>query len=575
MPGKKRDRNPGINTVLLNTGISKSAVIDAIEGTSFQAIIISSGEMRNYRGNQAAYGCPLMKVKRSFMNFVSYLLEKSHNPDKLLILGDDTALTYKDFIKNLEKLSSGLNHRHGSRKKFLVMADNSIFFIISYLAIIHSGNTAVVVETRINASDLKKIMDSCSLSGIFTQDKYSENFEGSEIPLFDENFLGNLQNENTKNFVNILPVASDDDVAVIIFTSGSTGTKKGVMLTHKNLIANTGSIIDYLKLNEADRICVTLPFFYCYGASLLHTHIRVGGSIVLSQKPFLGAVIKDIDKYQCTGFAGVPSTYLILVNKTPFLHQKYPSLRYFTQAGGKLPDEYIKKITDKFPEKHFFVMYGATEATARLSYLPHELVITKMGSIGKGIPGVTLKVLNELGFPVKESEIGEIVAKGDNIMKGYLNDPEGTRGTLRDGWLYTGDLATVDDDGFIFIVGRSKNIIKSGGYRISPHEIEDVILSLEKVKECIVLGIPDEVMGEAVVAVIPKSGDVDSTTLQREILTHCTRNLPSYKVPKKIVFIDELPLNPSNKTDFARIKEIVLGMENRVTPEKKSEKNIF
>jgi long-chain acyl-CoA synthetase len=497
------------------------------------------------------------------MNFVCYLLEKSHNLDKLLILGDDTALTYKDFIKILERLSSEINYRHGNHKKFLVMADNSIFFIISYLAIIHSGNTAVVVETRINASDLKKIMDSCSLSGIFAQNKYCGNFEMAKIPIFDENFISTFQDENPKNFVNKLPVVSDDDVAVIIFTSGSTGTKKGVMLTHKNLIANTGSIIDYLKLNDGDRVCVALPFFYCYGASLLHTHIRVGGSIVLSQKPFLGAVMKDIDNYQCTGFAGVPSTYLILVNKTSFLHQNYPSLRYFTQAGGKLPDEYIKKISEKFPEKHFFVMYGATEATARLSYLPPELVMTKMGSIGKGIPGVTLKVLNEQGFPVKQSEIGEIVAKGDNIMKGYLNDPEGTKAVLKDGWLHTGDLATIDDDGFIFIMGRSKNIIKSGGYRISPQEIEKEILSLEKVKECIVLGIPDKIMGEAVVAVIPSSSGVDNSTLHREILTHCTRNLPSYKVPKKVVFIDELPLNPSNKTDFARLKEIVLGMENQ------------
>jgi acyl-CoA synthetase (AMP-forming)/AMP-acid ligase II len=370
-----------------------------------------------------------------------------------------------------------------------------------------------------------------------------------------------LQERGDKDFFSHPPDVKDDDIAVIIFTSGSTGTKKGVMLTHKNLIANTDSIIEYLGLDETDRMCVALPFFYCYGASLLHTHLRAGGSIVLNQKPFLGSVMSDIDTYQCTGFAGVPSSYQILINKTRFLQQKFPSLRYFTQAGGQLPNRYIKILTEHFPEKKVYIMYGATEATARLSYLPPELTSAKMGSIGKGIPGVTLAVLNHEMQPVKPSEIGEILAKGDNIMKGYYNDPEGTEAVLKNGWLYTGDLATVDEDGFIYIVGRSKNIIKSGGYRISPMEIENEILSLEKFSGCVVFGIPDEIMGEAVVAVIQVPATVDRHDLSRQIVTHCNKRLPSYKVPKKIFLIDEFPLNSSNKIDIAALKEIVLSRD--------------
>jgi acyl-CoA synthetase (AMP-forming)/AMP-acid ligase II len=203
-------------------------------------------------------------------------------------------------------------------------------------------------------------------------------------------------------------------------------------------------------------------------------------------------------------------------------------------------------------------MYGATEATARLSYLPPEFVSKKMGSIGKGIPGVTLAVLNHSMEAVKSSEIGEIVARGDNIMKGYFNDPEGTAEVLKNGWLHTGDLGTVDDDGFIYIVGRSKNIIKSGGYRISPTEIENEILCLEKFKGCVVFGVPDEVMGEAVVAVIQTPDSSDENDLRREIISYCNKKLPSYKVPKKIYFLDEFPLNASNKFDLAAIKTIVL-----------------
>jgi long-chain acyl-CoA synthetase len=492
------------------------------------------------------------------MNFGWYLLEKSRCQDKVFVTGDQGTLTYPEFVKKLENLSSVIFHRFGTRKKFLLMADNTPFFIISYLSIIYSGNTAVLVETRISKKDLTGIIESSSLSAAFVQKKYSTNFEGSGVALIDESIIEG----NSENLISHSPPdMQDDDTAVIIFTSGSTGTKKGVMLTHKNLIANTRSIIEYLCLDESDRICVVLPFFYCYGASLLHTHLRVGGSVVLNQKPFLASINKDIDAYECTGFAGVPSTFQILINKTLFLQQAFPSLKYFTQAGGQLPNRYITLLSDTFPGKKVFVMYGATEATARLSYLPPELVKAKMGSIGKGIPGVTLTVLDENGRPVEAGQTGEIAARGDNIMKGYYQDPEGTAAVLKNGWLYTGDLATIDEDGFIFVVGRSKNIIKSGGYRISPNEIENEILSCEKFKGCVVFGIPDEIMGEAVVAVILTPNTADHSDLKAEVLTHCNRRLPSYKVPKKIFFIEEFPLNSSNKLDIARLKETVLSRE--------------
>jgi long-chain acyl-CoA synthetase len=493
------------------------------------------------------------------MNFVRYLLERPCDREKLFILGDHGTLSYAELVQTVTDIASVLFNRYGSRKKILLMADNTPFFIVSYLSIIYSGNTAVLVETRIGRTDITQIIDSSSLSAALVQDKYCQYFENIPFDIINESIF---KESGDKEFSLPLCDVHKDDIAVIIFTSGSTGTKKGVMLTHKNLIANTSSIIEYLGLNDTDRMCVVLPFFYCYGASLLHTHLRAGGSIVLNQNPFLSSILTDIDTYQCTGFAGVPSTYQILINKTRFLEQKFPSLRYFTQAGGQLPNKYIKIITDHFPEKKIYIMYGATEATARLSYLPPELVNTKMGSIGKGIPGVTLAVLNHDMQAVKPLEIGEIAAKGDNIMKGYYNDPEGTDEVLKNGWLFTGDLATVDNDGFIYIVGRSKNIIKSGGYRISPSEIENEILSIEKFSGCVVFGIPDEIMGEAVVAVIQIPDSVNHHLLYRKIIAHCKQKLPSYKVPKKIFFIEEFPLNSSNKLDMAALKKIVLSHDS-------------
>ena len=274
------------------------------------------------------------------MNFIRYLLEKQRDPEKLFILGDHGTFTYAEFAEKLENLASVLYNRYGSRKNILLLADNTPFFIISYLSIIYSGNIAIPVETRVSKTNLAEINTTSSLSGALVQEKYSQYFEDAPFEIMNETIL--QEPGDTEYFVHSPPSMQDDDIAVIIFTSGSTGIKKGVMLTHKNLIANTGSIIEYLDLDESDRMCVVLPFFYCYGASLLHTHLRAGGSIVLNQKPFLESVINDIDTYSCTGFAGVPSTYQILINKTRFLQQTFPSIRYFTQAGGQLPNKYIK-----------------------------------------------------------------------------------------------------------------------------------------------------------------------------------------------------------------------------------------
>lgn len=477
------------------------------------------------------------------MNFVEYLFENHQDPFKECILYREGSLTYRDILSMVDSLGGYLTTTIGWGNECLLLSENTPFFVIAYLAIIKSGNTALLVETRISDESLAGIFHECNVQATFVQKKYRSKIAKTEN-IFTEDILMSPRHTNEP----ITHCVGDNDVAVVIFTSGSTGEKKGVMLTHKNLCANTESIVQYLNLTSRDRICVTLPFFYCYGASLLHTHLRAGGSIVLSNNIFLGGAIRDINAFSCTGFAGVPSTFQILINKTPFLREELPTIRYMMQAGGQLPNKYIWLIAETFPQKEFFVMYGATEATARLSYLPPTMALTKLGSIGKGIPGVTLAVINEDGKPVHPGETGEIIARGDNIMKGYYGDPEGTQCVIKNGWLYTGDLATVDDDGYIYIIGRAKNIIKSGGYRISPNEIEEFICSLDDVNGCVVLGLPDEIMGEAVVAVV-QPGDSSKASLKEEILAQCAQLLPSYKNPTAIYFVREFPLNASNKVD--------------------------
>ncbi len=271
------------------------------------------------------------------------------------------------------------------------------------------------------------------------------------------------------------------DLAAIMCTSGSTGEPKGVMVTHGNILCNTRDIIEYMGLRPDDRVMVVLPFSYCYGISLLHTHLAVGGSLVLNNRfMFPEKVLDDLQRKQCTGLAGVPATYQILLRKTHFAQREFPALRWLQQAGGSLPDSFLRELRQAMPQVRLYVMYGQTEATARLSYLPPERLDEKLGSIGKGLAHTRLEVLRPDGTPVRpgSGEVGEIVASGDNVTPGYWNDPEETARFFRDGKLHTGDMARVDADGFLFLVERGRDFIKAMGNRVSPKEVEEVLAEL-------------------------------------------------------------------------------------------------
>jgi long-chain acyl-CoA synthetase len=292
-----------------------------------------------------------------------------------------------------------------------------------------------------------------------------------------------------------------------------------------------------------------LPFYYCYGLSLLHTHLRIGGSIVFNNSfIFLGTIINNLLEYKCTGFAGVPSHFQILLRMSDsFKKTKFPDLRYVTQAGGKLATVFIDEFRANFPDIEFIVMYGQTEATARLSYLPHDLYETKKGSIGKGIPGVSLKVVNENNESVKPGEIGEVIAHGDNIMEGYFADEEGTKNAIRNKWLYTGDLGTVDDDGYIFLTARKKEIIKVGGKRVSPKEIEAVILQIPEVVDCSIEGVDDPLQGEALKASIVVRKGTLAYINEETIKKHCSKYLVLYKIPHIYELKDQIAISPTGK----------------------------
>jgi len=483
------------------------------------------------------------------MNIFDYFFSYSKDLNKNFLLGPIEQISYSQIFKKGLKLANYLNKEIGENQNIILISQNSVFFLIAYLGIMKSGNVCVPLNPVIEQENLDFILNTTKSKYVFAPKRIRAKYSIPNVRVFEEADLDSIVNVPFKE-EEYLPGNFDHNrLAQILFTSGSTGLPKGVMLSHKNLISNTESIIEYLQLTSDDIIEIVLPFYYCYGLSLLHTHLKVGGSVVLNNNfIFLGSVLNDLGKYKCTGFAGVPSHFQILLRKSKsFTKREFPELRYFTQAGGRLHNVFIKELVEAFPKKKFFIMYGQTEATARLSYLPPELVLEKLGSIGKGIPNVTLEVFNKNDQPVKAGEVGEIVAKGNNIMLGYFNDPESNKLTLKNGWLYTGDMAKKDEDGFLYLVARKKEIIKVGGKRISPKEIEEVIVSIPEVVDCTIEGVYDEVLAEAIKATIVLTDNMDQEKGREIILLTCRSKLAMYKVPRILEFKKRLAVNQSGK----------------------------
>ncbi len=482
------------------------------------------------------------------MNCIDYLLPKQIEESEIFVLGTGEQLSFYKIEQQVSKLSAIIRDKFGLGNKFILLSPNNNFFIISYLAIMKSGNVVVPLNPATESESLEFIKEQSGVKLAFIPKLMQRRIQVDFNSIWSEDDIKDLMANES-----IQPMSEEegfdpDTLAQIIYTSGSTALPKGVMISHKNIIANTSSIVEYLNLSSDDIMEVVLPFFYCYGLSLLHTHLKVKGKIVLNNNfIFLGSVINDLKKYKCTGFAGVPSHFQILLRKSDtFVNSEFPDLRYVTQAGGKLHTVFIEEFQHAFPNTEFIVMYGQTEATARLSYLPPEKLKDKSGSIGKGIPGVELKVVDGDGVPTKPGVVGEIIARGDNVMLGYFLDDTSTDETLKDGWLYTGDLAKVDEDGYIYHAARRKEIIKVGGRRVSPKEIEEVIVSIPGVVDCTIEAIADDILGEAIKATLVKN-ETDESLNADMVKEFCSKKLAAYKIPHFFEFETKMKVNSAGK----------------------------
>ena len=352
------------------------------------------------------------------------------------------------------------------------------------------------------------------------------------------------------------PSVARDDMAVLLYTSGTTGRPKGVMLSHGNLVANNVAIQAYLQLVPEDVGLTVMPFHFSYGNSVLHTHLAAGATLLLEDNlAYPLKVVQRFEREKVTGFSGVPSTFAILMSRCRLEDFDLGSMRYLTQAGGAMTRAAIQRMRELVPSAKFWVMYGQTEATARLTYLRPEHLDARLGSVGIPLDGIEIEIRNEQGEVLPPGQTGELCARGPNIMLGYWKDEEATRQAVVDGWLHTGDLAHRDEAGFLYIDGRLVDMIKVGSFRVSPLEVEEALATLPGIAEMAVASMADELLGQAIKAVIVLR---DGAALdERQVKAHCRAHLASYKVPKVVEFVRELPRTSSGKVQRFKLSNEV------------------
>lgn len=348
-----------------------------------------------------------------------------------------------------------------------------------------------------------------------------------------------------------------DVPAAILYTSGSTGLPKGILVSHANLLAGARIVSDYLRIAGDERIISIPPFSFDYGLNQLLTAVRCGATLVLQRSPLPADICRTLVAHEVTAMAAVPPLWIQLLQRTsPFPQTSFPHLRYITNTGGKLPTEAVRQLRRILPHVRIYLMYGLSEAF-RSTYLPPEEVDNRPDSIGKAIPECEVLVVSSEGRRCQPGEVGELVHCGPTVALGYWNDAESTAKVFRqhpfdpsrsdERVVYSGDLVTSDEEGFLYYIGRRDHLIKSQGYRISPTEVEDIVFETGCVREVVARGEPDPVAGAVVVVhCVPRDPETFSP---QAVLDHCRREMPRYMVPRRLYVHESFPRTASGKID--------------------------
>ncbi len=463
--------------------------------------------------------------------------------DQIAFSTDTTQTTYLQLRSQAQAIAAELRAHPDFKRGSLVILQlpNGPEYAAAFYGVLIAGGVVVPLPPDIETSRLQAILEisACRFRIIPSND---------ELPVPRLERLHSISPSRLKP-------PTPANLAAIFFTSGSTGAPKGVMLSHRNLLTNALSIQRYLHIDATDRALALLPFYHAFGNSVLQSHLLAGATLVQAGSlSFPETILKAIKDHQITSFSGVPDFFRVLLKYTRLGQVELPSLRYVAAAGGALTTTIADEVASRIGAAKLYLMYGQTEATARLSYVPPDQRVQRPGSIGKGIPGVTLQVVDDFGQPVAPNEIGQIRARGPNIMLGYFNDEAATHSVIKNGWLYTGDLATIDADGYIYPQGRANTLCKIAGFRVHPSEVESVVT--EKFPHCEVIVVPFEAPQVGTRLALFYTTTLDNSTTTTEIRKHCQSSLPRHLIPAHIEQLEDWPLNSSFKVDRSALTKL-------------------
>jgi acyl-CoA ligase (AMP-forming) (exosortase A-associated) len=504
-------------------------------------------------------------------------------PKKEALIHGDERLSYHEVERRVIGLAQGLRNAGLQRgERVGIYLEASVPQVISIFGVSEAGGVFVPVNSLLHPDQVTYIAKDCGISALITTSaklaqlaplleqipslKFVIVVGGEDLPTlslpslrFDE-----LCNANATPASNLREQTISKDLAAILYTSGSTGKPKGVMLSHANVVAGSSIVSTYLEITQQDRILAVLPFSFDAGLNQLMTAFQQGGTLVLINFVFAREIVRMLLKERITGLAGVPTVWCLLAQANSGLQkQLLPDLRYITNTGGAMPQTVLSVLRKALPTTKIFLMYGLTEAF-RSTYLPPEELDRRPTSMGKAIPDTEILVLNEQGQLCKPGEVGELVHRGPTVSMGYWGRPEDTNKALRPNPLrltefsdhekvcYSGDLVRMDEDGFLYFMGRRDAMIKSSGFRISPTEVEEALLQTGALQLAAVIGIPDEMLGQSIKAfVVSRNG---SPREPEVLIAHCAEKLPRYMVPKALEFLDEMPKTSSGKVDYPALR---------------------
>lgn len=500
------------------------------------------------------------------MRYERYLAESARlYGSKTALVAGDHRLTYAEFDALSSRLAATLAANGVARNdRVLVFMDNGWEAAVSIFAVLKAGATFSQINPSTKADKLGFIIENCRPSAVLTTGRLAvvaeeagqaAGWSGFVVatsgprPLptgvipFDDALAGDAEAVGHGGI--------DVDLAMLIYTSGSTGRPKGVMMTHRNIEAAATSITTYVENRADDIILCVLPLAFDYGLYQLLMAVKMGATLVLEKSfAFPHAIFDLIRREGVTGFPLVPTMAALMLQMRELEPGFLPSVKYLTNTAAALPAEHIATLRALFPGARLYSMYGLTECK-RCTYLPPEQLDHRPGSVGIAIPNTEAFVVDDDGKPVAPNVPGELVIRGPHVMQGYWENEEATRKMLRRGanpWekvLYTGDLFRMDEEGYLYFLGRKDDIIKTRGEKVAPKEVEIVLHACPGIAEAVVFGVPDEVLGHAIGAMVVRS-DPDLT--ERDVIRHCAKYLEDFMVPKVVEFRQELP-----KTDTGKV----------------------